>query len=330
MRERDQKKSDRTITIWLMEDLTAEPRQYQLQVRWIKAAVAMAVVVPTLLLGFLLGLSLWSVRVYRENESRAAMAGRYLCSDQKLDKLAVQLAAMEQKTATTYLHTRQVVEKMEQDLQDWLPEGAVGGGEDGEKGRSASAHGLKPGQLLTPGQLEKVTDLERRLSRLNLQLELYERTLHQVEGSWHDRNYLFSTLPTMWPLTDGRITSRFGLRIHPITRKVQMHQGLDIYAPYGTVIHAAASGTVVRAGMASGYGNFIEIDHGYGISSAYGHSSALLVKPGQKVQMGDAIAKVGSTGMSTGPHLHFEVRVLGEPVNPMDYLSVYSRPSAEP
>jgi murein DD-endopeptidase MepM/ murein hydrolase activator NlpD len=98
-----------------------------------------------------------------------------------------------------------------------------------------------------------------------------------------------------------------------------MHEGIDIAAPVGTAIHAAAAGTIVYAGWAEGYGNLVVIDHGGGLATAYGHQSAIYVMGGQ-VSQGQVIGAVGSTGHSTGPHLHFEVRLNGEPVDPLNQL----------
>ncbi len=120
--------------------------------------------------------------------------------------------------------------------------------------------------------------------------------------------------------TRGRLSSRFGTRIHPITKRRKMHTGLDIAASSGTAINAAASGRVITAGWVSGYGNTVIIDHGSGLSTLYGHCSRLYVSKGQSVTRGQKIAAVGSTGFSTGPHLHFEVRKNGRPVNPDGYL----------
>jgi len=122
-----------------------------------------------------------------------------------------------------------------------------------------------------------------------------------------------------WPVT-GTITSPFGWRSNPFGGSPEFHQGLDIAAPTGTTVTAAAGGTVIMAQWYGGYGNYILIDHGGGYSTGYGHLSAIYVSTGQSVQRGQAIGAVGSTGQSTGPHLHFEVRIAGKPVDPAPRL----------
>lgn len=118
----------------------------------------------------------------------------------------------------------------------------------------------------------------------------------------------------------GSITSNFGMRFHPILKINRLHAGCDFGASTGTPIYAANSGTVITATYMRGYGNVVMIDHGGGISTVYGHCSRINVSSGQKVKRGQKIANVGSTGLATGPHLHFEVRVNGRPVNPRGYL----------
>lgn len=120
--------------------------------------------------------------------------------------------------------------------------------------------------------------------------------------------------------SDGSITSSFGSRLHPILGYRRFHAGIDFGATHGSTIRAADSGTVIFAGWYGGYGKAVIIDHGNGLTTMYAHASELLVSEGQGVQRGQAIAAVGSTGLSTGPHLHFEVRQNGEPVNPIAYL----------
>jgi murein DD-endopeptidase MepM/ murein hydrolase activator NlpD len=132
--------------------------------------------------------------------------------------------------------------------------------------------------------------------------------------------------PSSMPLANTYISAPFGNRIDPITGGHEFHKGLDLDGKTGDPIHAAADGIVVRADFdAGGYGNVIDIDHGNGYATRYGHCSKLLVKVGDLVHAGDVIANVGSTGHATGPHLHFEVWINGAPVNPQPYLSKIGR-----
>lgn len=119
---------------------------------------------------------------------------------------------------------------------------------------------------------------------------------------------------------NASITSTFGTRVHPILGYRRFHSGVDFGASYGSTVRAADSGRVIFAGWYGGYGQAVIIDHGNGLTTLYGHNSRLFVREGQAVQQGQAIAAVGSTGLSTGPHLHFEVRQNGTPINPMGYL----------
>lgn len=121
----------------------------------------------------------------------------------------------------------------------------------------------------------------------------------------------------------SRVSSEFGMRFHPILKENRGHKGIDLAAPSGTKVFAANGGTVIKAGYNSGgYGNYIVIDHGGGQATLYGHLSRILISDNQKVGRGDLIGLVGSTGLSTGPHLHFEVLLNGTPVNPRGYIKV--------
>lgn len=132
-------------------------------------------------------------------------------------------------------------------------------------------------------------------------------------------DYVQGTGQLSWPVS-GPITSPFGYRIHPIFGTQIYHSGIDIGVPEGTPVHAADSGTVIEADWIGGYGNAVIIDHGNGLQTLYGHNSSLAVGAGQSVSKGQVIAYAGQTGYATGPHVHFEVRVNGSPVDPMGYL----------
>ena len=119
---------------------------------------------------------------------------------------------------------------------------------------------------------------------------------------------------------DPSLTSPFGYRVDPFLGRLALHPGVDLAEAYGAEIHAAATGRIVHAGLAGGYGIMVEIDHGNGLATRYAHMSEALVEEGQEVDKGAVLGRLGSTGRSTGPHLHYEVRVDGEPVDPERYL----------
>ena len=128
------------------------------------------------------------------------------------------------------------------------------------------------------------------------------------------------SIPSRTPLDAMRLTSSYGLRWHPVVGGRRQHEGVDLASPVGTPIHATADGTVAKADWFGGYGLFVQLEHGGSLATRYGHMSRLNVAAGQQVRKGDIIGYVGSTGRSTGPHLHYEVRVAGAPVNPIPYM----------
>ncbi|MBO8128127.1 MAG: peptidoglycan DD-metalloendopeptidase family protein [Peptococcaceae bacterium] len=148
----------------------------------------------------------------------------------------------------------------------------------------------------------------------NKQAEMIE--LHQDVS---ERLRYLAHLPSQWPVS-GHITSPFGSRRSPFGRGYEFHDGLDIAANYGQTIYAAGDGVVTFAGYLAGYGLTVSIDHGYGLVSRYCHTSRVLVRRGGQVKRGEPVARVGSSGRSTGPHLHFMVLKNGTPVNPLTYL----------
>ena len=169
-------------------------------------------------------------------------------------------------------------------------------------------------------------ELDRQIGLLSHTFSSSGDQLKVLESLLVDQNLDRSQTPSTMPVTDAYISSPYGSRIDPITGGHEFHKGLDLDARMGEPIHSAADGIVIRAGYdTGGYGNVVDIDHGNGYVTRYGHCSQLLVKVGDLVHAGDEIAKVGSTGRSTGAHLHFEVWINGQPVDPKPYLSKIGR-----
>jgi len=140
-----------------------------------------------------------------------------------------------------------------------------------------------------------------------------------VQGLVSDPRFDPTAIPSIWPVR-GQVTAGFGERMDPLSGEGAFHSGIDISAPSGTKVEAAADGIVFQAGPDSGYGNVVLIDHGYGIATKYCHLSGISVVVGQEVRRGQPIGTVGTTGKATGPHLHYEVHVSEMPVNPFKYL----------
>jgi murein DD-endopeptidase MepM/ murein hydrolase activator NlpD len=128
-----------------------------------------------------------------------------------------------------------------------------------------------------------------------------------------------TSTPTLWPVI-GHLTGTFGERMDPFSGEGAFHTGVDISSQYGDAVRATADGVVIEAGDHAGYGRLVVVDHGFGVTTWYGHLSSFNVHPGQQLRRGDTVGNVGVSGRSTGPHVHYEVRINGAPVNPMRYL----------
>jgi len=158
------------------------------------------------------------------------------------------------------------------------------------------------------------------LSALERRARLLSESFGVVVDSLSAHRELLESTPSIMP-TAGYLSSRFSkARLHPIHGRELPHEGVDIAAPRGTPIRAAAKGRVIGAGWVAGYGQMVEVDHGFGYTTRYGHASEIIVRVGQEIERGEMIARVGSTGIATSSHLHYEVRVDGIPQNPMNFV----------
>lgn len=198
-------------------------------------------------------------------------------------------------------------------------------------GRLAKLTGMKSSEFqfdqppaqggpMLPMGVMSAASLDQQLNALKLILDDRSDKLLALNTLLMQNQLSQSMLPSSKPVSEGSYTSNFGWRVDPFTGHSSMHEGVDFMAEYGTAIRASAGGVVVYADTHPEYGNMVEIDHGNDIVTRYAHASKLLVKVGQVVRRGDKIAEVGSTGRSTGNHLHFEVRYKGSAQNPVRFL----------
>ncbi len=177
----------------------------------------------------------------------------------------------------------------------------------------------KKGELSQEKSTQDYSTLVIRIDKAVKETTLKEQSVIELWESLADRQSLLRATPNIKPAR-GWITSRFGKRINPVTGILALHAGLDIAATPGSPVYAPADGVVTFASYDDSYGKLVSIDHGYGVSTRFGHNSQIFVHVGQKVSKYDVISAVGSTGRSTGPHLHYEVRINGSPVDPANYI----------
>lgn len=179
---------------------------------------------------------------------------------------------------------------------------------------------IKNDVVSTDGKNSRLATIDRNLAVVGREMDSRKTDLNGVIAGLRSTESFLDHLPSFWPIS-SRITSFFGIRHDPFTGVSKSHQGLDMKASVGTPVHATAAGRVTSAGWSSGYGLKVEIDHGNGYHSIYGHNSRLAVHAGQYVKKGQVVSYAGSTGRSTAPHLHFQLEYFGHPVNPLSVLN---------
>ncbi|MEO7051859.1 MAG: M23 family metallopeptidase [Rhodanobacter sp.] len=283
------------------------------RLRWKLLSLLSLAVLACLSLGGALALAMASPRDHALAQLRnlqqqirqqdGQLGGMRADAQRSLDALAVKLGQLQaQSTRLNALGERLVqVGKLDGSEFDFDEPPAVGGAEDA----SGTGYALPPA-------------LETGIDRLVSQFNIQQAQLSALQSLLLDARIESNLKPTGMPV-QGYISSYFGVRPDPFDGQSARHTGIDISTPYGTAVHAVAEGMVTFAGVRRGYGNVVEIDHGNGYMTRYAHNSKLDVRPGQHVQVGGVIAQAGSTGRSTGSHVHFEVWYQGRVVNPLAF-----------
>lgn len=167
-----------------------------------------------------------------------------------------------------------------------------------------------------------ITNLTKQMDVLSKRIVVQSKSLDEIVKMAANKEEMLASIPAIQPVKREQLTrmaSGFGMRMHPILKIMKMHEGMDFTAKKGTPIYATGNGTVVKAERSRTFGNVVYIDHGYGYKTVYAHMSKIATRKGKKVKRGDLIGFVGNTGRSVGPHLHYEVRKNGRPVNPIYY-----------
>ncbi|MCD6257085.1 M23 family metallopeptidase [Candidatus Aerophobetes bacterium] len=247
----------------------------------------------------------------------------YLNDLEKITKMQQKRILSLAEKVKQFNDTMEKLKKMEARLRALA---GVGGGEI-SKQESLGEGGPEKYTLLVDPDLngDKVSSLglikkiESNVSILEDTAKLQEKNLSKIQGIIQAKKDLFACTPNIFPV-QGWISSGYGPRINPFTHKREMHRAIDIVAPWGTPVKAACQGRVSYAGWKKFYGLVVEIQNSYGYSTIYGHMSKILVKRGQVVKKGQVIGRVGSSGRSTGPHVHFEVWYKGKTLNPLNLM----------
>ena len=291
----------------------ASPKRFRISRRWFRIYGYSALVI---LLGVVSTFIYFSQKYYylandeieltelrRESKIRKVQAEKIATQMKNLESEMARLGRFEKKL--------RVITALEDSPQNSEKNLGVGG-----------SYGLSSYSLTTALTHESkalANRLSNNLGHLTTQAKIKTISLQELDHFFKNQKSFLQSTPSVWP-TRGWVTSGFGYRKSPFTGLREKHEGWDIGARSGSAVRATADGMVTVAGRERGYGKLIEIDHGYGVVTRYGHNSKNLIKVGSKVKRGQIVALVGNTGRSTGPHLHYEVLVNGVPANPKNYI----------
>ena len=301
------------FTIVFFPGSLSAPRKLHLPKRFVKFGILVSFVV---LIG-VLGSSFYFVQQYSKLQGSETELVK-LRRDAKIRKIQVEKFAQQVKNFETEMVRLERFEKklrvitaLENSPRSIEKNWGVGG-----------PYGFSTNSFTTAmgwGAANMVERLSNGLDHLGKQAKIQSISFQELDNFFKNQKSLLSSTPSIWP-TRGWVTSGFGFRKSPFTGLREKHEGWDIAARNGAPVLTTADGVVVVEGREYGYGNLVEIDHGYGLVTRYGHNSKHFVKVGDRVKRGQVVVLVGNTGRSTGPHLHYEVLLNGVPVNPKNYI----------
>jgi murein DD-endopeptidase MepM/ murein hydrolase activator NlpD len=301
------------VTIVLFPGTLRSPKKICLPQRVVKIGVVVSFIV---LIGFLGSVFYFSQQYLSLQGSENELVE--LRRDSKIRKIQVAKFAQQVKNFETQMARLERFEKklrvitaLENSPKSVEKNWGVGG-----------PYGLSTNSFKTAmgrGAASMVDRLSNGLDHLDRQAKIQSISFQELDDFFKNQKSFLSSTPSIWP-TRGWVTSSFGFRKSPFTGLREKHEGWDIAARSGAPVRATADGVVVVEGREYGYGNLVEVDHGYGIVTRYGHNSKHLVKVGDRVKRGQVVSLVGNTGRSTGPHLHYEILLNGVPVSPKNYI----------
>jgi murein DD-endopeptidase MepM/ murein hydrolase activator NlpD len=296
---------ERRLNVLILSNESSKVRRLKMSALWL-GLLALAIV------AFLSSLAFLGWRYYETREARMVLAS--LREENQIQKSKLFLFADEVSHLENEISK---IREFDSKLRvvanlDPPPTSALGLG-------GPTLNDRREEMILQGDQAGLVEQMKADLHKLSREAEVEKVSLQRLEGLLEGRQEQLACTPSILPAR-GWLTSGFGYRISPFTGTIQMHEGIDIANAVGSPIAAPADGLVVKVGREYGYGKVLTIKHGYGIDTRYGHLHKIHVKIGQKVKRGTLIGEIGSTGRSTGPHLHYEVRINNVPVDPRKYI----------
>ncbi len=328
----------KNYTLFLVSNQAGEAKKIVIPATWLRAGGVLAILFATVFAAGVLdyfGLLVQTVENKRLRAENAQLSKEFQIVESKLNSLENSLERVKTFSAKLKLITNidaqdralklaigplpkvgQSVEEADQKPPDRAPSAVVA--REDEPFLEKNPVDESAGELSVEGQRDYAS-LAIRIDKAVHETRLKEQSVLDLWESLSERQSLLNATPSIRPVK-GWFTSRFGYRISPFTGRPVMHNGLDIAASPGSPVFAPADGVVSFAGYDEGYGKLVSIDHGYGVVTRFGHNSQIYVQPGQRISRWDVISAVGSTGRSTGPHLHYEVRLNNVPVDPANYV----------
>jgi murein DD-endopeptidase MepM/ murein hydrolase activator NlpD len=330
----------KSVTFIMVGNRQGAPRRLVLPVAWLKAAMVGGLILGLIVVAMSVdyfGLLVQTIENKRLKAENTRLRSQFQVVEGKLNALENSLERVKNFSKKLRLITNvddedrelklaigplpktgQAFEEFAEPIEGRGPAHAVG--KPDEPFFTRPALDFDKGELSLEGQRDYAS-LAVRIDKSVKETQMREQSILDLWEGLSERQSLLNATPSTKP-TRGWFTSKFGYRVSPFTGRPVMHNGVDIAAPPGALVHAPADGIVSFAGYDAGYGKLVAIDHGYGVVTRYGHNSMIFVKIGQKVKRRDVVSAVGNTGRSTGPHLHYEVRVNNVPVDPTNYILV--------
>ncbi|HZC68519.1 MAG TPA: M23 family metallopeptidase [Nitrospirales bacterium] len=305
-------KADQEFHIVIFPSATSRPRRFSVKRRTVRVlllATVVAVVLEALFLVQYVTRSgeIWELETLRSEATQHRQQATSLSS--AMEELRKQLSNMREVNVRLRVMLGLDPPK--------IPPSPLGlGGKEESRVVHQSAGGMGgDGESLSA----VVVQLQQKLTWLKEEAIIQERYLHELTGIVGERRAQWASTPSIWPVR-GWVSSGFGRRVSPFTGEDTLHSGLDISAPMSTPVKSPAAGTVIAVGPEKSLGNVVVLAHGYGFKTLYAHMSKVRVRRGQIVKRGDIIGEVGNTGLSTGPHLHYEIELKGTAIDPLRYI----------